>query len=216
MASIFQNGQNEKIAKKALSFLKNQQGSVDSYAQSPRSIGDRLQELLSEHFEEFVGKTVISNFQPDFARRAMADFAFQDKNGNYYVVDVKTHNEDTHFNMPNLTSVERLSRFYREDTNYFTTLIVKYLLVNNVIEFSDVLYVPIEHLAWDCLTIGALGWGQIQIANARHIQITPSPRKVWMLELCQSMLSFYPHEIEKIGKRMDYFKKEKQFWETHP
>ncbi len=45
----------------------------------------------------------------------MADLAFQDQQGFYYVVDVKTHRTDTKFNMPNLTSVERLARFYEDD-----------------------------------------------------------------------------------------------------
>lgn len=44
----------------------------------------------------------------------MADLAFTDKEGFYSVVDVKTHRADTKFNMPNLTSVERLARFYSD------------------------------------------------------------------------------------------------------
>lgn len=43
----------------------------------------------------------------------MADIAFKDRDDFYYVVDVKTHREDTKFNMPNLTSVERLARSTR-------------------------------------------------------------------------------------------------------
>jgi len=56
----------------------------------------------------------------------MADLAFTDKDGFYYVVDVKTHRLDTKFNMPNLTSVERLARFYEEDVNYFSLLKIDY------------------------------------------------------------------------------------------
>lgn len=52
----------------------------------------------------------------------MADFAFTDVDGNYYVVDSKTHNLGTSFNMPNLTSVERLARFYEDYHNYFAVL----------------------------------------------------------------------------------------------
>ena len=58
----------------------------------------------------------------------MADLAFTDKDGIYSVVDVKTHREDTQFNMPILTSVERLSRFYESDTNVFALIMVKYLV----------------------------------------------------------------------------------------
>jgi hypothetical protein len=37
-------------------------------------------------------------------------------------VDVKTHREETAFNMPNLTSVDRLARFYEDDANFFVML----------------------------------------------------------------------------------------------
>ena len=57
----------------------------------------------------------------------MADLAFTDKEGIYSVVDVKTHREDTRFNMPNLTSVERLARFYESDANVFSLIVVKLL-----------------------------------------------------------------------------------------
>ena len=52
----------------------------------------------------------------------MADLAFTDKDDCYYIADVKTHRLDTTFNMPNLISVERLSRFYEDDKNYFVIL----------------------------------------------------------------------------------------------
>ena len=57
-------------------------------------------------------RDIVKEFSSSFARRAMADFAFTDVDGKYYVIDVKTHNLETSFNMPNLTSVGRLSRFY--------------------------------------------------------------------------------------------------------
>jgi hypothetical protein len=59
---------------------------------------------------------------------------------------------------------------------------------------------PIEFLSWDCLTIGALGWGQIQIADAIKIDWGCSRRK-WMVRLCDVMLDFYPREIDKIRER---------------
>ncbi len=135
----------------------------------------------------------------------------------YYVVDVKTHRTDTRFNMPNLISVERLARFYENDLNYFVLLIVSYHLEATRAIVTQVRFVPIEFLGWDCLTIGALGWGQIQIANSNNIVIKPGyPRKSWMLELCDVMLQFYPKEIAKIGKRLDKFREIREFWLTKP
>ena len=91
----------------------------------------------------------------------MADLAFEDADGFYYVVDVKTHRLSTKFNISNLMSVERLSRFYEDDKNYFVVLMVAYDIKDLHTVIEHVTFVPIECLGWDCLTIGALGWGQI-------------------------------------------------------
>jgi len=116
--------------------------------------------------------------------------------------------------MPNLTSVERLARFYEGDKNYFVVLNVKYSIEGTKVKVRDAHFIPIEFLSWECLTIGALGWGQIQIANANLITINEGySRKQWMIELCDVMLEFYPREIGKIQDRMDYFKRVKQQWE---
>jgi len=180
---------------------------------SPRAAGDAIQGILSDNFRNLLGE-LCAEYSADFARRAMADFAFRDKEGFYYVVDVKTHRLETHFNMPNLTSVERLARFYEDDQNYFVILMLSYSMEDNRVQAKAAHFVPVEFLSWDCLTIGALGWGQIQIANANVISLNEGySRKRWMLELCDVMLEFYPKEIEKIGERIEYFQNVRKRWE---
>lgn len=180
---------------------------------SPRAVGDAVQEILGEKMNECFPNGMIKDFNDQFARRAMEDVAFMDMLNNYFVVDIKTHNKNTNFNMPNLISVERISRFYEDDKNFFIILLVEYKVENGKIEFDAVRFVPIEHLKWDCLTIGALGWGQVQIANARIIYVDrEQSRKSWMLQLCDIMDIFYPKEICKIEKRINYFEKVRNFW----
>ena len=147
-------------------------------AQSPRAAGDAIENVVAAAFEEILGEH-CGEYSSNFARRAMADLAFKDRDGLYYIVDVKTHRLDTKFNMPNLTSVERLARFYEDDANFFTVLMVSYGVEGTSAIVTDVKFVPIEFLGWDCLTIGALGWGQIQIANSNKITVNPGyPRKL--------------------------------------
>ncbi len=185
-------------------------------ASSPRATGDAIEAILSERFESVLGKRV-AEYSAEFARRAMADLAFTNQDKFYYVVDVKTHRLETHFNMPNLTSVERLARFYEDDKNYFVVLMVQYTATDARIKVKRAHFVPIEFLAWNCLTIGALGWGQIQIANANVININKrTSRKEWMLELCDVLLEFYPKEIGKISERINYFRRVKKQWEKKP
>lgn len=182
-----------------------------------RAVGGAIQHILSENFQPILGTDLCAKYSSQFARRAMADLAFEDADGFYYVVDVKTHRLSTKFNMPNLTSVERLSRFYEDDKNYFVVLMVAYDILDLRAMIENVTFVPIEFLGWDCLTIGALGWGQIQIANSNRITIIPHySRKSWMIEFCDTMLEFYPKEIAKIDSRIERFKKIRDEWERRP
>ena len=134
---------------------------------SPRTAGDAIQNKVSENFPTVANKMNIglTNYNGQHARRAMADLSFE-LDGYYYIVDVKSHNRNTEFNMPNLTSVQRLSTFYRNDNNYFVVCVVEYAETPNIV-VKQVSFVPIEFLSWSCLTLGALGWGQVQIANSK-------------------------------------------------
>ena len=130
------------------------------------------------------------------------------------MVDVTTHRFETNFNMPHLTSVERLARFYEDNQNYFVLLMIAYTVSGVDVDVESVHFAPIEFLSWECLTIGALGWGQIQIANANNLIVnTGYSRKKWMLELCDTLDEFYPREIGKVRNRIHHFKQVREQWE---
>lgn len=180
---------------------------------SPRATGDAIQHILEENFAQIIGN-LSKEYSANFARRAMADLAFTDFEDLYYIVDVKTHRLETKFNMPNLTSVERLARFYEDNQNYFVLLMIAYTVSGVNVSVESVHFAPIEFLSWEGLTIGALGWGQIQIANANNlIANTGYSRKKWMLELCDALDEFYPREIEKVKNRIHHFKQVREQWE---
>jgi len=214
-STIFSTSRFEELANRTKEFLNAHKDFLSPItAHSTRAVGDAIADILGEHFEDILGDD-CAEYSSDFARRAMADLAFKDKDGLYYVVDVKTHREDTKFNMPNLTSVKRLARFYEDDANYFVLLLVQYRLQKTHIAIAEVTFVPIEFLDWDCLTVGALGWGQIQIANSNYVTVRPHySRRAWMLELCEVMLEFYPKEIGKIETRIEYFQRIKKRWQA--
>src|SRR5208282_6671063 len=151
---IFTSGAYKTIEKKVLRLLNKRADflSADT-AESTRAAGDAIPSIIEDNFEEILGKHG-GEYSASFDRRAMADLAFKDKLGNYYVVDVKTHREETTFNMPNLISVDRLARFYEDDANFFIMLMVKYGVTGTKVSVSKVHFVPIEYLCWDCLTLG--------------------------------------------------------------
>jgi hypothetical protein len=211
-SALFYTSEYKNVEKRIKDFLNSQLDFLSPRtASSTRATGDAIQGLLADNFKSILGEG-IKEYSAVFARRAMADLAFLGKDELYYVVDVKTHRLDTRFNMPNLTSVERIARFYEDDKNYFVLLIVAYKIKGTHVQVEKAYFIPIEFLDWDCLTIGALGWGQIQIANSNRIIITPQSRKQWMLELCDTLFDFYPGEVGKIKERIEYFKKVRRYW----
>ena len=216
-SAIFYTETYQQIESGILDLLNSQDRFLSAQTiNSTRATGDAVERILAESFENLLGEQ-CAEYSDDFSRRAMGDFAFQDNAGFHYLVDVKIHRTDTKFNMPNLTSVRRLARLYENDRNYFTLIIASYQMKEERALFSSVRFVPIEFLDWSCLTIGALGWGQIQIANANHILINPHySRKRWMLEFCEAVLTFYPREITKIGERIREFELVREYWLSQP
>jgi hypothetical protein len=211
---IFHAEAYRKVEKDIVRFVNSQKDFMSKATiSSTRAAGDAIQGIIADNFDDILGH-LCGAYSAEFARRAMADIAFTDKDGFYNVVDVKTHRLDTHFNMPNLTSVERLTRFYEDDNNYFVVLTVAYAVKGTRVKVERVHFVPIEFLSWECLTIGALGWGQIQISNSNKIVVDAKcSRKKWMLEFCDVMLEFYPKELQKIDKRIKHFQRVKKTWE---
>lgn len=213
-SKLFFSNQYRTVEKKIAALLNKQPEFLSSRtAQSTRAVGDAIENILVENFDGILG-SFIKEYSSSFARRAMADLAFTDKDDLYYIVDVKTHRLDTGFNIPNLTSVERLARFYEDDNNYFSILKIDYAIQGSKAKIKKATFVPIEFLSWNCLTLGALGWGQIQIANSNRVTVLPrNSRKKWMLELCDNLFEFYPKEISKINSRLKHFKEVRKFWE---
>ncbi len=117
---FYGNSQREAIEKKLKSFLNKQKDFLSARTiDSPRAVGDAIENIIAENFKTILGD-LVGEYSSSFARRAMADLAFTDKDGFYYIVDVKTHRLDTKFNMPNLTSVEKFSFLRRRCELFFT------------------------------------------------------------------------------------------------
>lgn len=204
--------------KAVLTLLRNKGGDLvrpNYLLDHPRVVADAVQDFLGskDGLQNCIPQNMLKSFENDFERRSMEDMAFRDINDRYYAIDCKTHNLDTSFNMPNLISIRRLANFYRNDLNVFCVLIVEYKIVNGHIEYTNCYFKPIEAFSWKCLTIGALGWGQIQLANANVLKFNKKiDRKAWMLQLCDVIDQFYDEELGKINARKGWFDEVKEYW----
>lgn len=212
---LFDTNRYQEVEQKVAAYLNSRQDYLSvTTVKSTRAVGDAIQDLIAGNFKDILGDFCAEYFG-EFGRKGLADLAFRDFKGFYYAVDVKNHRLDTEFNMPNLTSVKRLAAFYKDPQKYFVLLLVSYKIIEDQAVVEKVRFVPIEFLGWDCLTLGALGEGQIQIKKTSNLTLHPGySRKTWMIELCDKLLKFYPKEISKIQRRIKEFEAIKTYWES--
>lgn len=210
---IFDERSRRGIESAVSGIIEREEGVLTSITSaSTRAVGDAIQSIVANRFESLLGQHVIE-YVAELPRRAMADFTFTDDSGVRHLVDVKTHRVGTAFNMPNLTSVKRLIDLYEEPDVCFTVLMIEYRIEDSRIRVMSVNFAPIEWIQWECLTIWALGWGQVQIADSEKILVDPlQTRQHWMTLLCEAMLEFYPAEIAKIRERIDFARRARERW----
>lgn len=201
-SSIFYNDHYQQIEINLKTFLNSQDRGDLGLSTTVREAGDRIKAVLSENLAQLLG-THVKQFEIPQSARAMANFQFTDQDNLNYFVDVVTHNEEKKFSMPNITSVDRLEKLYQNDKNIFVVLLIDYKPSKTSNFISNVSFLPVEFFAWDCLTIGALGIGQLQIKRAsRVIKVIKNSRKNWMREFSEHLMIFYAKETSKTAKRL--------------
>jgi len=102
-SKIFSAKIQEQIEGSVISLINGEKDLMSATTiDDPRAVGGVIQKLLGQEFKSLLPKDILKEYIPSFPRRSMADFAFTDNDGFSYMVDCKTHNLDTVFNMPNL------------------------------------------------------------------------------------------------------------------
>ena len=168
---------------------------------STRSVGDTVQNYLGEKcFPELLKKYGITDVVNHTGNKDFADITFTHR-GIEYVIDVKTQRENTYFNMPNITSLESIGKFYADKNKVFLVLMVRYTVNDGKVEYNECFIQPIENISWKSLIISGLGNGQIQIKNASNIEFSRSSREDWMGTLYNKQMEFYDKQISKWLKK---------------
>ena len=83
-SQIFYSEKFGEVQEAIREFLNSQEDYLStSTANSPRAVGDVIQDVLSINLQQVLGEEICKNYSANFARRAMADLAFKDGNGFY-------------------------------------------------------------------------------------------------------------------------------------
>lgn len=178
-----------------------------------RTSGDKIQKIISQQSPKLLvdyGK----NFIVQDSRKSVYNFAFDDISRPItFYVNTVTHRIETKFNMPNITSVDRLQKLYERENFYFIILLISYKSTKQKDFVTRVDFKPIEYFTWDSLGIGALGSGQLQIRNVKNIEYNLGMnRKSWMIEFSDKLKDFYIDEAKKTVRRIEKAGQLKKIW----
>lgn len=123
------------------------------------------------------------------------------------LVDVKTRQLGTDFNMPNLISVDRLDKILSTPDQELYYWMIDYSVEADgscVVRHSEVR--TVWSLPWAALAIQNLGKGQLQICKWTEVANHATDRAGWHAQLKQERRAFYRKQIAKLQRMLDSIK----------
>ena len=129
-----------------------------------------------------------------------------------YLIDIKTHDGDREFSMPNLISTERLFKLYQNPNITFGIAILDYksTSMNHQKIITKTKFLPIENISWESLSIQNLGHGQIQITNLnKELKTFNGTRNQWMAQFALEMVKYQDKLLTKMNERREKWIKRK-------
>lgn len=166
-----------------------------------RTYGDLLQskavDILFDSKNDLVTETKRAK-----SKRTMEDVTLISQKKLFYI-DIKTHNLDSEFSMPNLTSINRIRKVFNSDKKELVYALVSYVLENDMLIVKDVEVFFIWELDPTILTVGALGLGQLQIKDANKELIFTTIGKVnWYSEYVKLVQVYLQKQKIKIEQQI--------------
>lgn len=173
----------------------------DFHRLGQRGIGDLIEERIKQSYKEDAESRGVS-WSDAPTVRSIQDFSI----GKSTMYDVKATDLDREFSMPNLISAKRLDRLYADPSAELRYVFVSYKEVDGQKEIVESEERLIESIPWDCLAIQNLGEGQIQLIGKSPLPHYEGTREEWLAELRVHMVDYLERTIEKMKKRINYWK----------
>lgn len=141
-------------------------------------------------------------YQPARSVRSPEDFWIGQN-----LIDVKTRQLGTDFNMPNLISVDRLDKILSHPEQELYYWLIDYTVEADgscVVRHSEIR--TVWSLPWTALAIQNLGKGQLQICKWENVTNHATDKAAWHAQLKTQRQQFYRKQIAKLQRMLDSIK----------
>jgi hypothetical protein len=173
-----------------------------------RGVGDLVEQkvnsILLNHPLEFVTEALEAR-----SKKSLEDVTWKVNNTTYWI-DVKTHyiQDVTGFSMPNMSSIEKLRKLFKQPNEELLYIMVDYTRNDNLVVISEIKVFFIWELDWSVLSIQNLGRGILQIKdNNKPLVFTGKGKEDWFGNLTKHAIAFHLKQIKHQQKLAD-------IWET--
>lgn len=170
-----------------------------------RTIGDLLEFKVIEILKSLKDDNLINEYIEARSKKSVEDITLIENDIHHYV-DIKTHNLDLDFSMPNLTSIEKLREILLDDKKTLIYVFISYKIQENLVIINTIEVKYIWNLDFSILRIGSLGRGQLQIKNMNNELIFNDDDKLTWFEKLKKVVNLY-HD-----SRIKKIEKEKKLW----
>lgn len=166
-----------------------------------RTVGDLIESKVSEILKN-TSSDLITEIRAPRSKKSIEDVTLISSGVTYYI-DPKTHDVNSDFSMPNLTSIEKIKKLFLKSTEELVYVFVSYRIQEGVINIVDVKVFFIWELDISILGIGALGKGQLQIKNANEsLVFTSKGKENWYDDFKKVVQVYLKKQITKIKKQI--------------
>ena len=166
-----------------------------------RTVGDLIESKVSEILKN-TSSDLITEIRAPRSKKSIEDVTLVSSGITYYI-DPKTHDVNSDFSMPNLTSIEKIKKLFLKSTEELVYVFVSYRIQEGVINIVDVKVFFIWELDISILGIGALGKGQLQIKNANEsLVFTSKGKENWYDDFKKVVQVYLKKQITKIKKQI--------------
>jgi hypothetical protein len=166
-----------------------------------RTVGDLIESKVSEILFNAPSE-LITEKRTARSKKSIEDITLISGGVTYYI-DPKTHDINSEFSMPNLTSITKLKQLFTSDDKELIYIIVGYILSEGIVIINDIKVFFIWELDVSILGVGALGNGQLQIKNANSDLIfTNKGKRGWYSDFTSLVQEYLKKQIKKINNQI--------------
>ena len=166
-----------------------------------RTVGDLIESKVSEILRNSRSELITEKRAPR-SKKSIEDVTLVSGTVLYYI-DPKTHDVNSDFSMPNLTSIEKIKKLFLNQNEELVYVFVSYRLQNAMINIVDIKVFFLWELDVSILGIGALGKGQLQIKNANNkLVFTSIGKDNWYKGFKKLVQEYLKKQIIKIKKQI--------------